>query len=225
MSTIARQAAKSHVAEIMRDPSWALVLGKYQLDMNLGVYPQGYVDCVVQKWDALSYDLVDAWCFANVHTWVQTGQLAVFSILAGAYPPRDNEHQTMTSALKALPYPFSGQFWGGTQDEDGLIGWSRPVLASYTLKSQNYRGFVIVPPCNGCPLEVGTTSAEKTHQQLNPGGSRLMLARWPYNSEYIYVFTSSFHAKNSDRFETLRREKYGTMRDFTNPFELWENES
>ncbi len=93
----------------------------------------------------------------------------------------------MNQRLRRIVAPFQAEFWGGTQDEDGVVRATEQI----TLAADD--GVLVFEPNATFPLEVGTTSGAKTLVQLRMFGR---LARWPYGCDAIYLLA----LKSDDRF-------------------------
>lgn len=187
-----------------------------------GEYPKSYVDALFQKSSFSSpfIDLYDAYGFAKVHHLVYSGQMGVFCIRVGKEPVSDRKIQEMNSILEALPPPFNAKHYGGPQDEDGYICWDSPVHCVVTVKEDGIlrRMYSIARPTQYCPLEIGYNGIDKTLHTLLFDG---MLARWPYESEYIYVFTNDLVGQDDPAFEALLSQCADTMDTAGNPWDIW----
>lgn len=189
-------------------------------------YSESYVDCIMQKsFRDPAYTMYDAYCFLQVNCFIQSGEVCVFQVPSKAYPGSDkgNENQKI---LDALPYPFSGKFISQRSGDDGCLTWARPINAVLTMRHKNTRSFVLVPPFEYCPLEVGTTSAEKTLFYLSSKSYKgESLARWPYHQEYITVFTRNFVGAGGHRFEHLRENVWGNFDSLPWAHDGWDKEA
>ncbi len=127
------------------------------------------------------FSIYDAYGLTCLHSEIGKGNIIYATLFIGEIPSRDKRVHEMNIKLKKLWYPFRGVFWGGTQFEDGEIYVDDPIeLSVMTYEGKEVSGYVE----GRFPLEVGTTIA-KTMLHLNSGAKKL--ARWPYNSEHIYL--------------------------------------
>ena len=230
--TMFQQAVEKTVYEKMNgDNNWGRLLADTVLEIQAkNVYPQSYVDVIGQKsWHRGGFDIFDAYSFLQTDYAIKTGELAVFQIPVDKMPGRDSDYCAMNEVLGKLQFPFSGEFWGGTQGEDGEISWELPVNA--LMKTPGIVGYVIVSPTIldngekvGCPLEVGTTSFHKTRWYTM--GTRIPgVARWPYGQDKITVIVNSgIHAMKNEGFDELRESVWGDFDSLPNPFEYWNAE-
>jgi len=220
--TIAKQLAVKHVRELMANPEWAKVLYDYVTQLNAGEYPTRYVDALFQNhWSGGGYSLEDAYAFSQMHTQIRVGIIAVFQVPIGSEPVGDRQHDKMNSLLSALPYPFHGKFWGGTQGSDGIIGWERPVNAIKHREDGSGCGYVIAPPSTHVPIEVGTTTSEKSYLSFQGFDGPRALARWPYGQDRITVFTAHWRGLDEPEFAKLRENVWGSFESLPNPWDDW----
>ncbi len=192
--TTFRQVLENHVDSLLVDDDDAApFLTKLKVEMNRGLYEKTYLDTVFQKWERFGkYDLYDAWCFAQFHYKLTTGAIARTRVSIGIAPFADNKVDENDLALSNLPFPFSGSFWGGTQDQDGLIKWNTPILAETSeCKGGNDVNidddiiqYWVIPP-GILPLEVGYMDCSKSYFYQVSG--KQGVARWPYGSRDIHL--------------------------------------
>lgn len=178
------KALLTHIVnQKMRSPEWVGILTDCLDKLNAGFFSQAYVDRIFQKWERFPTDLYDAYIFANVHTWLNTGAILSALIDVGEEPSSDSDVEGMNKKLGLLTHPFQAEFWGGPQDADGQLIVAHPIefqqhLADGSSKTQLIGGVF--------PLEVGTIEPGKTMIYL--GSHRGRLARWPYGSTQITLF-------------------------------------
>jgi len=223
--TTAKQLMIKCVREKMRDPEWAKVLYDYATRLNTGEYPERYVDALFQKhWAEGAYTLEDAYAFAQMHTMIRTGVVAIFQIPIGGEPEGDRLDTIMNARLAELPYPFHGKFWGGTQGADGTIWWERPINVIKHREDGSGCGFVIAEGQDKSPhmpLEVGTTASEKSYLSFQGFDGPRGLARWPYGQDRITVFTRHWVGLGEPRFEELKEDVWGSFESLPNPWDDW----
>jgi len=168
-------------------PHWETILRQYLLRLKSGYWSQSYIDSIFQIGRG-SLDLCVAFCFANLHSWIGIGKILLADIALGTKPVQDKEVAENNKRLVNLPYPFSGRFWGGTDDCDGYIKWSEPIEFGQIDCTGREIAATISP--RSLPLEVGYTKPDTTlYHIIRENG----LARWPYESEYIHLFVRNPH--------------------------------
>lgn len=107
-------------------------------------------------------------------------KIASRRILIGCEPFADAEVEKNQQALQQIEEPVSATFWGGTQNEDGVLTICREISAEFI----GLNAPSPIPIQGSYPLEVGYTNPQKTLHYLRTGPG---LARWPYGSQDIYV--------------------------------------
>jgi hypothetical protein len=213
MSTVALQASKDAVEHKLSGDNaseWGRLLGETLRDFRIGEYPTSYQDMIFQKWERFKPTIEDAYNFLNIHAYIRLGYVSIFSINVGRTPPSDKSHDLQNEALSSLPFPYRAEFWGGTQDEDGILEWSKPRHGIVSVQDEVL--VCLIPPLS-VPLEVGTCSSEKMFLYIC-GRSAMGVARWPYYSEKIYVITPHFISSNDDRFTDSLSECGETIEEF-----------
>ena len=212
--TLYKQEAVHSTTELLQDPEWAKTICLYHRQLNNGEYPPSYVDIIFEKF-RYPPDIYDAMSFAQVHTVIQTGGVAIFQIPIGVTPCADERIEEMNRLLDGLSYPFSAEFWGGTADCDGELVWERPINA--LLQHDGGVGFVIVPP-GQARLEVGYNSAHKMCFVVN---QKIPVARWPYGQSNITVLVPAweYRCKDDSDFSALQENVWGDFATLPNPYE------
>jgi hypothetical protein len=119
--------------------------------------------------------VLDAYWFAQMHVRLCQEKILLTSVSLGNAPSKDNDVIWNNDILSRAPVPFEGRFYGKTGGNDGE--WKRS--SELTL-----RGGKGIPPMS-LPLEVGSTKGETTVRHLIESRA---LARWPYESENVYIF-------------------------------------
>jgi len=181
MPTILENTIKKQVDNLMEDTDWMIVLSEYVRKMRSGYFHD--VDVICQKWERLGkFDLYDAYSFSTVWGWMCNAEVVVARIFIGDMPNKDHHIKENNKILKKLGYPFSGEFWGGNQDEDGYIYIDSSI--EFDMRNLETREMVVLN-CEGhFPLEVGYISSAKTEFYLKTKGR---LARWPYGYDEIWL--------------------------------------
>jgi hypothetical protein len=216
---------------LLDDPEKSRVLRQYQANISEGKYPDLYLRCFAQvsaaQMRVVRFDPYDSFGFLQIHTLIQSGHLAMFAVHVGQTPYADQEIELNDMALSTLVSPFVAHFYGQFRHGDGFLRNEKPILAIIKLANRN-NAFVIIPPLD-IPLEVGAMEMGQVLYWLSgawgvSGGALNGLARWPYGSQWIFVFTPTFVCQNEPRFEALESELVGDFQSFINPYDVWKNE-
>ncbi|WP_039925139.1 hypothetical protein [Alishewanella aestuarii] len=193
--------------EFHKNPKYFNDLAKKYKDYTLGKWPKKFVDCVFQYDFHHFVDIFDIYILAYITTLLRhpNRKLAVFQLPVGAEPYPDKEIELNQQQLNMLKEPFSGEFWGGKQGEDGYVKWSRPIHC-LARENEGQLAWVVIE-ANKAPLEVGYNDSGKFYRYLIENG---ICARWPYGQSYITVFVNleliKFYSTNSNNFkEVLER--------------------
>ncbi len=183
MSTLLQKSVHNVLHQKLTDQRWAnsllVLLHKYES----GFFPTWYQSIFFQ-FDANQnpFSIYDAYGLLCLHAELGAGNIVYAVIHLGEKPSSDRHNIEMNAKLQRLWHPFRGQFWGGNQNEDGVIYVDEPIeLSVLTLRGEE----IIRTVLGRFPLEVGFTPVYKTLAYLNSGSKRL--ARWPYNSEKIIL--------------------------------------
>src|SRR3990170_4412834 len=100
MSTIVEQALERVVNEKMADPEWVSTIADYLAKLQRGFFDDSYCQIICQKWEGRpDYSIYDAYAFANVHTWLTTGEIAVAKVSICEEPCSDNLVEEMNRRL------------------------------------------------------------------------------------------------------------------------------
>ena len=207
MTTFADYARKGARERLLADPKLFMAcVDKIKL-IESGKWPKWLVDSIFQNSRFHNTDPVDSLVFLKTYTRILDGLISVFSIPVSSTPYPDKFIVENDSVLKTMPHPFLGEFWGGLDDFDGYIEWSKPIHSTVTVKKEfstepsHEIQWALIPEKH-VELEVGTNSSVKFDLALNLYGG---IARWPYGHKCIYVFLSNkstnFLEPGDDEFE------------------------
>jgi hypothetical protein len=181
------QENRNAVEEIIRtDPEGAATLVEVTQKLREGFYDQDYADAIFQKaWQHGEYDIYDSLAFSRVHAGLQSGDILVTKIKVYSEPVKDKHIEEMNKRLKRIENvgPFKAIFYGDKSANDGVLTWTEPIVMERVLDHE----YFLVRDHNA-PLEVGTTAATTTYLHLF---RELSLARWPYHSEWIWLFLNA----------------------------------
>lgn len=190
-SQLAYEATREAYMESARTiDGYALFIATIEERLQQGWYDQKAVDAIGQvgHWKQ-RIDAVEAYAFVKVWYAWSTNNVVATRLYIGQGPERDSEIDENTAILKRLPemcgLNCEARFWGGTQDEDGCVLIQDSVVL--TGGSSDRYEEELRPPTDW-PLEVGSQRFCKTLMALNTVGK---LARWPYGSRDIWLFSLS----------------------------------
>jgi hypothetical protein len=185
-TTIINRSTFNVVHKKLENTEWVSSLLTCINKYDSGFFTEWYLSMLFQSdYSDSQFSIYDAYGLTCLHSEIGNGNIFYASIYLGETPSHDKRIQDINRKLKKLWHPFRGIFWGGTQFEDGVIFVDNPIeLSVMTYEGTEVSGYV----SGRFPLEVGTTSIAKTMHYLNSGAKKL--ARWPYNSDYIYLLAS-----------------------------------
>lgn len=228
MNTLDETMRKTLWDMFHEDGNWFVILGRRLKEFQREKWPRSFVDCVFQYDWHHTVDIFDLH-FLQVATALTNSKhatVAVFQIPVGCTPYPDEDVHANNEALAALPSPFAGRFWGGTQGEDGIITWSRPIHVSVQRHGQP--GWSLVEP-GSVQLEVGYNSSGKFHRALHTSNG---IARWPYGQNCITVFLNAalrLVTPGQEKFAELQHNSSETilecMAQGRSPWERWSDET
>lgn len=181
-ATIWDKAAQEAVSQLPSEE--LLVILDIRQRMRKGFWPSLYLTVFGQNhFDGYSPE--DAYCFAQLHTKVATGEIAIVQIEIGCTPRRDSDIEYNNKALSNLPHPFYGGYGpDGQAGDDGVIGWNSSVKMSVYDMHTNAKTEIAIRPWS-VALEVGTTAFHRTFGHVWTSGCGV--ARWPYGSEVLTI--------------------------------------
>lgn len=194
-STLARKAAREVVdALIQEDKAWYAVLSEIQHRIANNFYPQWEIDMFFQHWQGGRFDLYDAYSFAQLHSEMCSGKIAVVRIAVDETPYPDKSQSQNNNVLKNIGYPFAATFTGKHHSEsDGCFQWRDDLLLTVPAKDPYT---TLISP-GDASLEVGYQSIHKTVFCLHEpniminGVVMSALARWPYHYKDIFLIIRS----------------------------------
>lgn len=181
MSTVYRQAIEHNYNDLVKDPKYMQVFATFQQDMANGKY--GDLLAVFGQNHRGRYTGPDAYAFAHMWGWLVEGSIAIAHVDVGTTPAKDAELERNSQALANLPHPFTASVRNGVVvSNDGLLMWDENISMSYNAQpfDKVYSTCELKP--SDAPLEIGTTTFERTYFHLIEEGS---IARWPYGQDYI----------------------------------------
>lgn len=200
-----------------KDKLWASVLGECLWKMQAGLFGNEYMDIIVQKpWrrHGHGYDLIDAYCFLQVHAMLHRFDALVTEIVIGRSPTKDCFKDEINSILSQIVL-FEAEFWGGLQSRsDGYFAWIEPLWFGQTNGDGVTQERIVQP--SRVPLEVGYTESTTSLFHLIESGG---LARWPYNHETIYLLVVVADGCSVSPKRILARAEYHAEQ-FGNPEKL-----
>jgi hypothetical protein len=150
-------------------------------------YEPAFVDAVFQKWERYPINFTDAYGFMLAYTNVLTGRWRIARVTVGAAPSADKLKDDNNAKLSGLNVQFGAEFLGGAGDHDGSFWWHDHlhlgglILVGEELKEGNS---ITIGPSR-VALEVGYQAVGKTLTMMH---RQRGFARWPYDSDHIWVF-------------------------------------
>jgi len=171
----------------------AEVMGRLR---NRTMYEQGLVDAILQKWERSPVNFYDAYGFLNAYALIVLGHWRVAKIHIGSGPAGDNAAEENNRRLQGLNPQFSAVFDGGWGDHDGMFRWHDHLhLGGHVcVDGELVDGPELAIGPGSISLEVGTQAVSKTLFQMHEQGA---IARWPYNSDYIWVIVDCTQRKRT----------------------------
>jgi hypothetical protein len=147
------------IQQLEKDPRWAQWVCEAFVKIRGGFFPSNYVSVITDRWGG-SLTFGDVYFFLLVHRLLSFGRAVMTHVEVEAEPFGDRFVKENNELLGSLPRPFSGEFWGGSGDEDGYVRWGDPIRANAILVENSEKRETIPP--GQAPLEVGYTNAYTT---------------------------------------------------------------
>ena len=162
----------------------AEILGRLR---NGDFYEPVLVEAVFQKWDRYPITFADAYGFMLAYTNILIGRWGIARVTVGDMPLPDKEIEGNNARLQGLNPQFGAEFEGGAGDHDGSFWWHDHLHLErrQLVGDQLVKGPLVTVGPRRVVLEVGYQAVGKTLMIMQHGRG---LARWPYDSEHIWVF-------------------------------------
>lgn len=201
--TIIEQTIKEQIDKLLLEkPEFATTLYSALRNLKNGCYSRDLVNAIFQKFDKDACDIYDTFCFLQVWSDILLGHILTARIIVFNDPQKNNNVMANNAVLSKLNYPFKAEFIPSQSGEDGYFQWLTPIDLQQEVRDiKDYKGekakinHINVPPCR-VPLEVGTTSSQKTYDYLYRITG--VLARFPYENDKIFIFYNSRFVKNDE---------------------------
>lgn len=183
-----RQGVELIVDRALKEPTGKELrkqLHRIRREWLQGLFTLG--DVIGQQPSYLKWDIYDAYAFAAVHAMLDDGLVFAVKIEVGSTPTADLKVTENQRRLDEIAEPFSATFLGRAgYDFDGYLNWNEPIKLGHVFQSSLK---LITPDQFKCvALEVGFTKPSRTLTHLK---TEFGVARWPYNSSYIYLLVRS----------------------------------
>lgn len=228
------KALRNKLCKMFNDnPDWFIILGEKIKLIRNNAWPNSLVDCVYQYDWHHEPDIYDAYVFTQLHVLMQNygANIGVFQVPTGCEPLPDKYIQENNEILKCLSPPFTGEFWGGNQDEDGYIRWNKPIYCTRFPANKEAGGIQwgLIESMQAS-LEVGYNSSGKFWYGIN---EPIPYARWPYGQKYITVFVNfdliNFYTIGTKNFEKILESSKETIEQCLyqkgrSPWDRWKEE-
>jgi hypothetical protein len=175
---------------LSKHPERAAIAVDVMTKLQEGYYDETQLGRVLHQTDPRHrISVAEGWLFASIWSAIHSGEMLVVKIYAGGVPQSDRERDENNKILASISRPFSAKFLGRGHGPDGSVSWNLPVLASSISCGDDEcrtreRVTMRVAPSSAA-LEVGTMPIARAAYYLR--GPHALLARWPYNSEYVYM--------------------------------------
>jgi len=121
--------------------------------------------------------LVCGYYLIQFYNFMLLGKTELIPIYVGAPPYKDCLLDKNKDILSKICTDIDIQIWCGTADQDGVMS-----IKNSENNNKFYNEWGLQRPI---PFEIGDTDPATLYWHLYQQGS---FARWPYNSEYIYVY-------------------------------------
>lgn len=197
MTTLYGKVTKEHVEELIREnPEWLYILYETREKVKKGFFPQDIVDAFGQYF--YGPEIEEYHSFAQLWRHLCEGDLLATRVRVGRGPLKDEFVADNADALAGVTWVYwEVEVWGGTADHDGFINLKSPLVFDDFLNPQ--KSYVHEVDGDSFPLEIGYQTWSKTLINLRMLGR---LARWPYGSEYVWLFKIRKEARQAmqDRF-------------------------
>lgn len=143
--------------------------------------------------------LEDALCWQRIWNDITEGKILLTSVFVGHNPKRDKEKEYHQKTLDS--HLFDGmhaEVENGCGENDGSFKWKNlRCVEGHTNGwwKRTWKCGIIELEEATCPLEIGYTAGSKTLEHLGYlwGRGRGAVARWPYNSETIWILIHKEH--------------------------------
>ncbi|MEU5097601.1 hypothetical protein [Streptomyces sp. NPDC020996] len=183
-ATIHAHSAEQFAGKLRQTDDGRRILASYR-DLIADRNARPYVDAIAQPYSGWSDGQVAA--LARVDALVASGAVRKVRVPVDATPGRDRDRAGNLGKLtRGLPPEFSAEVYEGlSHDGDGLLSWSPEAPMPWTDGRSEFS-----EPLSAwhswAPLEIGHTDASRTVLHLAQTG---IVARWPYRSEDVWVFS------------------------------------
>ncbi|MCP3763675.1 hypothetical protein NLX67_14965 [Domibacillus sp. A3M-37] len=178
-------------SKFLKEPEWFPLMYGYIDKLQNGHYePKYVVDSIFQKSRFNpDIDIVDAYCFAHIWAGIHSEIIITAAIEIGQGPYQDSKVELNNKLLEKIAdtdCPGKATFvpqQGASANDDGIFKWNEEM---WFAKQNHPKGTkTLIPLKDGyLPLEVGSTDSFRTFRHIFQGFG---VARWPYNSPYLYV--------------------------------------
>ncbi len=192
---------RQSVIEAMKESGFKDLVQQYWSRMSQGFFDSGIFDALIQPHVPI-VDLIDAGIFSDLWAKIYCGEILWTSFNVGCKPSaNDATFENMQALTELADRMFVSMGKSGTKMHNGLIGatfdgftasvgdglfkWNEPIEVG--CQNNNVVRSKMLEP-SACVLEVGTTEITTTYFHLQ---SSKMLARWPYDSDTIYLFSAN----------------------------------
>ncbi|MFD2114763.1 hypothetical protein ACFSTH_02545 [Paenibacillus yanchengensis] len=176
----------------------------------------GFVNAICQYGNYNnSFDIYDAYHLMVIENYINKGKLYYKKVHVGCSPSPDSQIDQNNQKLSMLSYPYKAIFIPSTgrgAEDDGYF--ESKSKSTFLLRKSGKSEVEEEVFIGKLRLEVGTTESHTTYKHIFVDGG---VARWPYNSNDIYLFYNPLPASL-----LLSREKDSIIKNHNTNNELRE---
>ena len=203
MTSLYEKVAQDHFDKLAaQDTSWVVLCHEVSQNLRKGFYHQDTVDALGQYF----FTPIISECLSFIRLWsyVQNGDLVAARIHLGRTPFPDKFIEENDRALQhaCLCVDCEVAFWGGLDDDDGLVNLLQPIMLT-SMSTPQIEEYYGGPKTCSFPLEVGAQSWSKTLNRLHTRG---LIARWPYHQKDLWLFKM-----RDESLEKIQSEVFGSF--------------
>lgn len=176
-----------------RDSKYASALYECLQKLKSGFFDKFWTDVVFQKFAMHDIEIYEAYCFMRIWIDLHEGRLLTGILRVPGTPHSNQNISGNNKILKNIAPPFKAIFEPKRAGDDGFLEWTEEIhLKKIIADPHDYDGrflkrqWMPIKP-QRIPLEVGTTSAQKTFACIYFPGGAGVLARWPFEFNEIVI--------------------------------------
>lgn len=198
MATIHEDIAEETLDHILNAPTLASGYAAIRKSLRNGLLDAQEVSVIGQMQRApRRWPEPQVAAYAYVNSLIMSGSVVTTCVRVGATPGPDADREGNAGKLRNLGEHVQAivDISQHAADEDGWLTWSEPLPAAKctgtTFHTSDGQSGPVQAPCwlkpRSIPLEIGYTMPSRTLLHLLMDGA---VARWPYDSEYVYALVN-----------------------------------